>query len=127
SFRSMAVLGFLFILLSLIAAVLSRSENLASKQTLLRVLFYSIPLTYLAGQLGWMTAEIGRQPWIVYNLLKTSDAVSKSVSVSQVWMSLIGFTLVYGLLGILDIYLLAKFSKKGPDDDLSGIVNPARS
>jgi len=127
SFRAMAVLGFLFALLSLVAVVLSRNENLISSRVFLKVMFFVIPLPYLAAQLGWIVAEVGRQPWIVYNLLKTSDAVSKSISSSQVWMSLIGFTFVYGLLGLIDIYLLIKYSKKGPDDDLSAIVNPMRS
>jgi cytochrome bd ubiquinol oxidase subunit I len=127
SFRSMAILGFLFILLSVIAVVLSRNENLLSRRLFLQVIFLSIPLPYLAAQLGWIVAEVGRQPWIVYNLLKTADAVSKSISASQVWVSLIGFTFVYGLLGLIDIYLLIKYSKKGPDDDVSAIVNPVRS
>lgn len=60
-------------------------------------------------------AEVGRQPWIVYGLLKTTDAVSKAVEPSQVLASLIGFTVFYGALGIIDIYLLAKYARKGPE------------
>ena len=68
----------------------------------------------LPGQLGWVVAEVGRQPWIVYGVLKTADAVSKTVSTFQVIGSLLGFTVLYGGLAVLDIYLLVKYSKKGP-------------
>ena len=69
-------------------------------------------------------AELGRQPWIVYGVLKTSEGVSKAVTSPQVIGSLVGFTLIYSLLGAIDIYLLAKYARKGPDDDLSGIIKP---
>lgn len=126
SFRGMAALGILFIILSLIGYVISKRDRLESSPTFLRLMLYSIPLPYIAGQLGWLVAEVGRQPWIVYGVLKTSDAVSKSINPAQVWASLIGFTLFYGMLGIIDIYLLAKYSKKGPDDDLSAIIKSSR-
>ncbi len=112
SFRLMVGLGFLFILLSLWALV--KSKRIENSTTLLRILLWSIPLPYIAAQLGWIVAEVGRQPWIVYGLLKTSDAISKSVEPSQVLASLIGFTLFYGALGVIDIYLLAKYARKGP-------------
>jgi cytochrome d ubiquinol oxidase subunit I len=76
---------------------------------------FAIPLPYLVNQLGWIVAELGRQPWAVYGVLKTADSVSKSVSAGQVVGSIIGFTLLYGLLGVVDIYLLAKHAKNGPD------------
>jgi len=69
---------------------------------------------------------VGRQPWIVYNVLRTSDAVSTSISVAQVTGSLIGFTLIYGLLGFIDIFLLVKYAKKGPDEDVSSLIQSAR-
>ncbi|MEW6107828.1 MAG: cytochrome ubiquinol oxidase subunit I [Nitrospirota bacterium] len=122
SFRIMAALGFLFVIMSLIGTVISGRDDLENSRRFLKLMFFAIPLPYIAGQLGWLVAELGRQPWIVYGLLKTSDAVSKSVSVSQVIASLAGFTLLYGLLAAVDIYLLTKFAKKGPDDDLSAIL-----
>jgi cytochrome d ubiquinol oxidase subunit I len=76
---------------------------------------------------GWIVAEVGRQPWIVYGVLKTSDAVSKSVSTVQVWTSLLGFTLLYGFLAIVDIYLLTQSAKKGPAGDLSSMINSGRT
>lgn len=113
SFRLMVGLGFLFILLSFLALV--KFKKIEQNKTLLRILLWSIPLPYIAAQLGWIVAEVGRQPWIVYGLLRTSEAVSKAVQPSQVIASLIGFTLFYGALGIIDIYLLSKYARKGPE------------
>jgi cytochrome d ubiquinol oxidase subunit I len=113
SFRLMVGLGFLFILLSFLALV--KFKEIEQSTTLLRILLWSIPLPYIAAQLGWIVAEVGRQPWIVYGLLRTSDAVSKAVEPIQVMASLIGFTIFYSALGIIDIYLLSKYAKKGPE------------
>jgi cytochrome d ubiquinol oxidase subunit I len=122
SFRIMAALGIAFIILSLVAFAISRRDRLETNPFFLRMMLYALPLPYLAAQLGWIVAEVGRQPWIVYGVLKTSDAASKAVSPAQVWMSLAGFTLVYGLLAIVDIYLLTQSAKKGPVGDLSAIL-----
>ncbi len=122
SFRAMAALGMLFALVAVIAWAISKRDRLENNQRFLRLMVYLIPLPYIAGQLGWIVAEVGRQPWIVYGLLKTSDAVSKAVTTEQVILSLAGFTLLYGLLAVVDIYLLVKNAKKGPEDDTSSIV-----
>jgi len=127
SFRGMAALGILFMLLTLLGYILSNRDKLESNPTFLRLMLYALPLPYIAAQLGWLVAEVGRQPWIVYGVLKTSDAVSKSISPAQVAASLIGFTLLYGMLAIVDIYLLTKYAKKGPDDDLSAIIKSSRA
>ena len=124
SFRLMAGLGSYFILASLLATILSRWGNIEKQRLFLTLLLYSLPLPYLANFLGWVVAEVGRQPWIVYGIMKTSDGVSKSVSLSQVVGSLIGFTLLYGFLGVVDIYLLAKFARKGPDNDITSMIKP---
>ena len=124
SFRVMVGLGTFMALASLLAVILCHWGRLEDRKWFLWVMLLAIPLPYIAAQLGWIVAEVGRQPWIVYGVLKTSDAVSKSISTAQVWGSLIGFTLLYGGLGILDIFLLTKFAKKGPDDDLSSIIKP---
>lgn len=127
SFRAMAGLGVLFVVLCLVAYLAARRERLEVSPTLMRTMLYALPLPYIAGQLGWIVAEVGRQPWIVYGVLRTSDAASKAVSDTQVWASLIGFTLFYGLLAVVDVYLLTKSAKKGPDEDISGIVKTARA
>ncbi len=124
SFRIMVGLGSYFILAALGAVFFSRWGKLENQTLFLKLLVYTIPLPYLANQFGWIVAEVGRQPWIVYGVLKTSDAVSKSVSMGQVIGSLFGFTLLYGLLGAVDIYLLVKFARKGPDNDLTTMIRP---
>jgi len=127
SFRGMAALGMLFMLLTLVAFILSLTNRLESSTIFLRIILYSLPLPYIAAQLGWIVAEVGRQPWIVYNVLRTSEAVSKSITPLQVWGSLLGFTLLYGALALVDIYLLTRFAKKGPDEDVSSLIGPAKS
>jgi cytochrome d ubiquinol oxidase subunit I len=115
SFRLMVGLGTLMLLASLLGFVLSQWGKLENRTLFLKIMLLAIPAPYIAAQLGWIVAEVGRQPWIVYGVMKTSDAVSKSVSVAQVVISLAGFTLLYGGLGVIDIYLLAKVAKKGPE------------
>ncbi|HTG82531.1 MAG TPA: cytochrome ubiquinol oxidase subunit I [Geobacteraceae bacterium] len=124
SFRLMVGLGTFFILAAFLAVVLSRGRNLEKNRLFLTIMLFAIPLPYIANQLGWVVAEVGRQPWIVYGIMKTGDGVSKSLAMSQVVFSLLGFTLLYGALGAIDIYLLAKYARKGPDDDLTAIIKP---
>lgn len=112
SFRTMVGLGFLFPLLALWAFKIR--NKLEENPRFLRLLIYVIPLPYIALEAGWVVAEVGRQPWIVYGLMRTSEAVS-SIASSQVGFSFVALTILYTLLGIADIYLLAKFARKGPE------------
>lgn len=112
SFRLMVGLGMLFALLSVIAWL--KRKNPEKSPGFLRLLIYSIPLPYIAITLGWTVTEVGRQPWIVYGMMKTADAASP-VSASQVGVSLIAFVVVYSLLGIACYYLIFKNARKGPD------------
>ena len=89
-------------------------KDLENHPLLMKALIYVIPLPYLGIMAGWAVAEIGRQPWIVYGLMRTSDAVSP-VPTSSVGLSLAAFIVIYTFLGILDIYLLRKYAKKGPE------------
>jgi cytochrome d ubiquinol oxidase subunit I len=116
SFRAMVGLGVFFVLSSIAALLLSRRGTLVGHRWFLRLMFYAIPLPYLANQLGWIAAEVGRQPWIVYGLMKTSAGVSSNLTPGHVIGSLLGFTLLYGGLGVLDFYLLTKIAAKGPAD-----------
>jgi cytochrome d ubiquinol oxidase subunit I len=112
SFRLMVGLGLFFVLVSIIAWL---NRNAPEKNPgLLRLLMWCIPLPYLALQLGWTVTEIGRQPWIVYGMMKTADAASR-VAGYQVGLSLAAFTIVYTLLGIVCFYLIVKFARKGPE------------
>ncbi len=112
AFRLMVGLGMLFVLLTLVGWFLR--NRLLESPWYLRVMLWAIPLPYLALELGWMVAEVGRQPWIVYGLMKTSQAVSP-ISSGQVGVSLVAFILLYGFLGLVDFYLLAKYARKGPE------------
>ncbi|MBN2798293.1 MAG: cytochrome ubiquinol oxidase subunit I [Deltaproteobacteria bacterium] len=112
SFRLMVGLGALMILVG--AWAVWKRKNPEENPLLLKVLLYMIPIPWIAILLGWTVTELGRQPWIVTNLLRTEDAVSH-LSVGQVGSTLVGFVLIYSLLGAVDWYLLAKYARKGPD------------
>ena len=111
SFRTMVGLGTLMPLLCIWAFL--RRNRLTETPKLLKAMLFAIPVPYLAIEAGWVVAEVGRQPWIVNGLMKTADAVSPIVT-SQVAFSLVALTLLYALLGAVDIFLLFKYAKKGP-------------
>jgi cytochrome d ubiquinol oxidase subunit I len=111
SFRAMVGLGTLMPILCIWAFL--RRNKLTETPKLLKAMLLAIPLPYLAIEAGWVVAEVGRQPWIVNGLMKTADAVSPIVT-SQVAFSLVALTLLYALLGAVDIFLLFKFAKQGP-------------
>ncbi len=111
SFRTMVALGVLFIVLT-IAGWFKRNRLLESPRYL-KTMLWVIPLPYIAIQLGWILAEVGRQPWIVYNVMRTSDAASP-IATSQILTTLIAFVIVYSLIGGIGYYLIVKHVKKGP-------------
>ncbi|WP_022661162.1 cytochrome ubiquinol oxidase subunit I [Paucidesulfovibrio longus] len=111
SFRIMVGIGTLMILVAGLAWL--KRNNIDDQKLLLRALPFMIPLPYIAIQAGWIVAEVGRQPWIVYGLMRTSDAVSP-VQPGQVGTSLVAMVLIYTLLGAAGIYLMARAAKKGP-------------
>jgi cytochrome d ubiquinol oxidase subunit I len=115
SFRAMVGAGGLMALLALAALYLVWRNRLTSSRSLFwRALPLAILLPYVANSSGWILTEMGRQPWIVYGLLKTADAVSPNVPGVMVLLSLALFTLVYGILMVADVYLLAKYAKADP-------------
>ena len=107
SFRLMAGLAMFFMFLAILAFI--KRNRIEDSQLLRNLLVLNIPLPYIAIFAGWAVAEIGRQPWIVYHLMRTSDAISP-VPAESVGISLIAFTCVYGLLGIVDICLLRHYA-----------------
>jgi cytochrome d ubiquinol oxidase subunit I len=115
SYHFMVTIGFSLIGISVLGAFLWWRGKLFNKKWYSYLLVFSVLLPQAANQLGWISAEVGRQPWIVYKLLRTSDGLSKVVEASQIWFSLILFFLIYTLLFILFIYLLNEKIKKGPD------------
>jgi cytochrome d ubiquinol oxidase subunit I len=116
----MVVLGVLFVLLTVVGWF--KRNKLESSPGYLKLMLYAIPLPYIALEAGWMVAEVGRQPWIVYGLMRTSDAVSP-IAASQVWVTLAAFILVYSLLGAVAFYLIRKFAKQGPEP-APAVTNP---
>jgi len=114
SFKFMVAFGLLMILLSFLGWLKGKRGRLESSPKFLRLMVWLIPLPYIAIQLGWIVTEIGRQPWIVYGLMKTADGVSPALIPGQVVLSLILFTVFYGALGVVDIFLLAKYARRGP-------------
>lgn len=116
SYHLMVAIGFVLIALSVIGIFLIWRGKLFDKRWLLWIFVFTVLGPQIANQLGWISAEVGRQPWIVYNLLRTSEALSKVVTANHVWFSLILFTLVYALLFVLFLYLLNEKIKHGPEE-----------
>ncbi len=120
SFHTMVGLGTYFVFIMLLATVMLYRQTLWDSPWLLKILVWSLPLPWLANQVGWIAAEVGRQPWIVYGLLKTRDAYSVTVSAGEVLFSIIMFGLIYLLLGALYIFLLVRNVKRGPEPIQAG-------
>ncbi|WP_319582965.1 cytochrome ubiquinol oxidase subunit I [uncultured Pseudodesulfovibrio sp.] len=114
SFRLMVGLGTLFILVAAFGFLMRK--RLDNYPLFLKALPYCIPLPYFAIWAGWTLTEVGRQPWIVYGLMRTSDAVSP-VGTGEVGFTLVLMTLLYALLGAVGIWLMVKLAKKGPEDN----------
>ena len=112
TFRVMVGLGILLIGIALFAMV--TADRVRDFGWFLKLCIFSIPLPYLANEVGWILAEMGRQPWIVYGLMRTRDAVS-TIPASHVMITLIGFLLVYGSLGMVNFFLLFQFARRGPE------------
>jgi len=116
-YHLMVGIGIIMILLSLYGGFEWWRGNLFNKKGLLWIFVFAVILPQLANQFGWFTAEMGRQPWVVYGLLRTSDAFSQSVTANQLIFSLIMFFMIYILLFALFIYLLNKKIQNGPFAD----------
>jgi cytochrome d ubiquinol oxidase subunit I len=113
-FHLMVGLGFYFIALTTYGIFLTWRKKVYDSRFFLRLALYSIPLPIIANELGWIVAEVGRQPWIVYNVMRTKDAISTVVPAWQVLLSLILFIVVYTLLFFAWIYVLKRKMDEGP-------------
>jgi len=120
SFHLMITLGTIFILLMAYASFQSWRGKLQSSAWLLWVLMLAFPFPYIANTMGWMTAELGRQPWLIYGLYHTRDGYSKVVSNGNTIFTLIGFTGLYFVLGLLFLYLVGREIAHGPDQQVGG-------
>lgn len=118
SFRLMVGLGMLFILTALYGIVQWWRDRLEQSKKYLKLTTYVMFLPLLANSLGWIVAEMGRQPWIVQDVLLTSESVSPNVSAGSMLLTTIAFTLVYGVLAAVAVYLIHKYAKPGvPEAD----------
>ncbi|MBA6151360.1 cytochrome ubiquinol oxidase subunit I [Gelidibacter maritimus] len=115
SYHIMVGLGTIFIGLMLIASIQLYRKKLYTTKWVLWALMFMLPFPYIANTAGWYTAELGRQPWLVYNLLRTADGISPTVSSGNTLFTLLGFIGLYALLGLLFIMLAVKIIHKGPE------------
>jgi cytochrome d ubiquinol oxidase subunit I len=122
SFHIMITLGTIFIAIMAYANFQRFRGRLESSQSLLWILLLAFPFPYIANTLGWMTTELGRQPWLVYGLFRTQQGYSKVVSNGDAIFTLIGFTGLYLAVGLLFLYLVGREIEHGPDEE----VDPAR-
>ena len=113
AFRIMVGIGTLMPLLMLFGWL--KREDLVNYPLYLKAMVFAIPLPYLAMEVGWTVAEVGRQPWIVYGLMRTTDAVSP-IATSQVAVSLVAMVLLYTLLGAAGAFLMFSKARSGPQD-----------
>jgi len=119
SFRTMVGLGFYFIFLFGLAFVLVTIRKVR-KKWFLRLALASLPLPWLAAELGWFVAEHGRQPWVIEGILPTFMGVS-TITATDVWISLSGFIIFYTALAVIEIYLMVKYIKIGPESYLEKV------
>jgi cytochrome d ubiquinol oxidase subunit I len=116
SMRIMAYLGSLVFLVLAVGAFLYRRRTLATTRWFLWAGVATIPLPYIAALAGWMLTEVGRQPWIVFGLLKTADANSPSVSTATIATSLGVFAALYGALAVVDVVLMRRYARLDPPE-----------
>ena len=113
SFRIMVFCGCMLLLLLVVAFYASVRNNFAEKRWLLKWVFWSLPLPWLACEAGWFVAEYGRQPWTVYGVLPTNLSAS-SLTAASLWGSIFGFVTLYSILLTVEVYLMVRFSRQGP-------------
>jgi cytochrome d ubiquinol oxidase subunit I len=118
SYHIMVGLGTLFIGIAVVAAFLLWRGKLFRSRWMLWILLLALPFPYIANTAGWMTAELGRQPWLVYSLMRTVDGYSKTVSAGNGIFTLLGFMGMYTVLGILFLFLVRREIERGPDAEV---------
>lgn len=127
SYHVMINLGMLFVGIMLLALFLLWQRKLFGAHWMLWILMFSSPLPYVTTTAGWMTAEIGRQPWIVYNLLRTQDGVSPLVGSGNTLATLIGVVGLYATIGLLYVFLVLRQIGRGPAAVAPASGSPAPS
>jgi cytochrome d ubiquinol oxidase subunit I len=116
SYHIMVGLGTIFLAIMVVCGFLWWRGTLWNARWMHWILLLAFPLPYIANTAGWMTAEIGRQPWLVYGLMRTVQGYSKTVSSGNAWFTLLGFMGMYTVLGILFIFLVRREIEHGPEE-----------
>lgn len=116
AFRWMIGLGLAHMLVAVVGLWATRTGRLPRAPWMWKVAIWSFPFSLLAMSVGWVFTEMGRQPWIVFGLMRTEDGVSPGVSGIEILISLIAFTLLYGILAVVEFRLILRAVQKGPDD-----------
>ncbi|MCB0209091.1 MAG: cytochrome ubiquinol oxidase subunit I, partial [Anaerolineae bacterium] len=128
SFRAMVGFGMLMSLVAIVGLFLWWRGILDKSRWFLFILPFTIMLPYIANATGWMLTEMGRQPWIVQGLMRTEQGLSPNLTVTDLWISLIGFTVLYGVLALADFYLLWKYATTSHStDDMLPLPKSPRS
>jgi cytochrome d ubiquinol oxidase subunit I len=117
SYHLMVGLGTIFIALMVVAVFSLWRGSLYESRWMLWLLMLSVPLPYIANTAGWMTAELGRQPWLIYGLMRTAHGISPRVGAGNAWFTLIGFMGMYTVLGILWLFLVYREIEIGPEPE----------
>jgi cytochrome d ubiquinol oxidase subunit I len=115
SYHIMVGLGTMFVAIMVVSAWLLRRQRLWGTRSMLWVLMLSFPFPFIANTAGWITAEVGRQPWVIYGLMRTADGSSVTVSAGNAWFTLIGFAGLYTVLSILFLFLVYREIEHGPE------------
>jgi cytochrome d ubiquinol oxidase subunit I len=121
SYHIMAGLGTIFVAVMAMAALLLALRRLHQARWMLWIIMLCTPLPFVANTAGWMTAELGRQPWLVYGLLRTSEGYSKNVHAGNGLFTLLGFMGLYAVLAILFLYLVQHEIGRGPGAEAGGV------
>jgi cytochrome d ubiquinol oxidase subunit I len=115
SYHIMVGLGTLFVLVMGVAVLLLWRERLFKSRWMLWILMLSVPFPYIANTAGWMTAELGRQPWVVYGLMRTAAGYSPAVHAGNGLFTLLGFMGLYAMLAVLFLFLIQRELARGPE------------
>src|SRR6516165_7412131 len=110
--RVMAYLAVVVLLIALWGLWLIRRKTLTVSRVFLWVAVWAAVLPVVMNTAGWLLTESGRQPWLVQGILLTKNGISPTVSVTWLWISLIGFIVLYGILGTVDLILMLRYSRK---------------
>lgn len=119
-YHLMILFGLLFILMGVWGVWLQARKKLATSRAYLKLVLFAVPFPYLANETGWIAAEVGRQPWAVFRVLRTSEAVSTVVPAGNILFSIVVFSLIYALIGVAGLTIILRTIRGGPGEPVAG-------